>query len=602
MKIFHHSAISPAVLHWRNLAKFLGVEGEEVGVADVRALVPKLEGASEAVILDVESLAPICDANDLEKIATTLRACPISVLLLTTCANERVNRFLRALTGGAVQSVVETASAEGISFPETADRLSAELSAQSFPRGRSEALGLILSQTSLDIVMTLDQSPSFVRMKLGRASIFIWSTPRVFDIHRPLAAEKEFEDAADEYIPAIIFLRFACGDRCWRNPSPKAGLVIDDPLLRKNYGFINFPQLLDSARKHRYQVTLAFIPWNHRRTRARHVRIFRDYADCFQICAHGCDHTQHEFGSEDYEELVGKNFLARQRMERHAQETGLPSEPVMVCPQEHYSLEAMRAFADSRQFVGLVNTGCMPRNLATPQITGADLLLPAQDSFFGFPVFKRHYAGSLPVFAMALFLGKPAILVEHHDFFRDGPAGAEKFAARLEEYRAGVKWPSLYETVVGTHWQRRLSETLWEVRFFTDVFHFEPDPFAPAVYRFLRRIPETTAVQSVTVNGSEVAFARANGFLTFQIELADARDVKIQVSVAPVKLTRQDAPGFKYQVAVALRRGLSELRDNFIARNQFALSGSNFLLQRLRKRGVRQQPSVSGRRTEDGDV
>ena len=179
-----------------------------------------------------------------------------------------------------------------------------------------------------------------------------------------------------------------------------------------------------------YHVTLAFIPWNHWRSRAAQARMFLDHADCFSICAHGCDHTKKEFGSTDYEDLLSRNFVARQRMEQHRERTGLASEPLMVCPQEQYSLEAMRAFADSRQFIGVVCTACMPRNLAAPGICGADLLLPAQDSFFGFPVFKRHYWTDMSVFAMALFLGKPAILVEHHEFFRDGPGGTQLVMCR----------------------------------------------------------------------------------------------------------------------------------------------------------------------------
>ena len=109
----------------------------------------------------------------------------------------------------------------------------------------------------------------------------------------------------------------------------------------------------------------------------------------------------------------------------------------------------MSALADSRQFVGLTCTACMPRNLPTPQIRGADLLLPAQDSFYGFPVFKRHYWNGMAAFAMALF-GKPAILVEHHEFFRNGSAGVEEFARRLADLRPDLKWRSLAETITRT--------------------------------------------------------------------------------------------------------------------------------------------------------
>jgi hypothetical protein len=431
--------------------------------------------------------------------------------------------------------------------------------------------------------MTLEESPSFVRVAAGKASVFVWSSVRIFNVLRPLAAEMEFEDAAGEYIPAVIFLRFAFKEQCWHNPTPGVGIIIDDPLLKKTYGFINFPQLLESARKHGYHITLAFIPWNHWRSRPNQVRLFLNHLDCLGICAHGCDHTKNEFRSADYEALLRKNFVARQRMERHGERTGLRSEPLFVCPQEQYSIEAMRAFADGRQFVALVCTGCVPRNLPAPQIRGADLLLPAQDSFYGFPIFKRHYWNGMAVFAMALFLGKPDILVEHHEFFRNGSAGAEEFAQRLAELRPNLKWRSLAETVTRTHVRRRVSKNKQEVRFFTDTFHLEHELEQPMEFRLLRRLPETTHVECVRVGGRDVPFTREEGFLAFETHVDHPQTVSVQVECRSVKPTNSHSPGVKYQASVALRRGLSEFRDNIIARNRVALRVCRRLMRSLKQ-------------------
>jgi hypothetical protein len=270
-------------------------------------------------------------------------------------------------------------------------------------------------------------------------------------------------------------------------------------------------------------------------------------------------------------------------MERHRERIGVASEPLMVCPQEQYSLEAMCAFADSRQFVGLICTACMPRNLPAPQVRGADLLLPAQDSFYGFPVFKRHYWNGMAVFAMALFLGKPAILVEHHEFFRNGSAGAEEFARRLAEMRPDLKWKSLAETVTRTHARRRVSKNKEEVRFFTDTFYLEHKLEQPTEFRLLRRLPETTHVQGVRMGGKEVPFARENGFLTFETHVQRPETLSVQVDVASVKPTKSYSPGVKYQASVALRRGLSELRDNVIARNRIALRAGKLLMRSLKQ-------------------
>ena len=253
----------------------------------------------------------------------------------------------------------------------------------------------------------------------------------------------------------------------------------------------------------------------------------------------------------------------------------------MALPQERYSREAMRAFADSRQFMALVCTACQPRNLTTAQLTAADLLLPAQDSFYGFPVFKRHYWRDMSVFAMSLFLGKPAILVEHHEFFRDGTNGVETFVRQLAELHPGLKWHSLMETVTRTHTRRRLCSDKWEVRFFTDTFQLEHEQKEMTNYRLIRRIPEATNVKHVHVDGREVPFSRQNGFLAFETRIEQTQTVLVQVDVAPVKPTNSYVPGLTYQASVAFRRGLCEFRDNIVCRSPVALRAARRMMKIL---------------------
>ena len=589
MKICYYRAASENLVHLVALAKCLGISAELFDVQNSAILVATIEDAmllpGTGLVLDVASLKKICQEDVLRRIAAIISNGSVSVLLFATEVDESADLFIRILTGAVVLKSNHVSGAAYINFPREAGVLSQELSSHSYPRKTAKAIALTLRPgTKADLIMTLGESPSFVRMAMGKANVFVWSSLRIFDVIRPLVAEKEFEDAVDEYIPAVIFLRFAFREQCWHNPRRGAGIVIDDPLLKTKYGLIDFRRLLRSAEENHYQVTLAFIPWNYWRSRQHQVGFFRDYSHCFAVCAHGCDHTNHEFRSNDYEKLLQKNFIARQRMDRHGDRTGLVCEPLMVCPQEQYSLEAIQAFSDSRQFIGLVCTACMPRNLASPQIRGADLLLPAQDSFFGFPVFKRHYSGNMATFAMALFLGKPAILVEHHEFFRDGPGAAEKFVADIARIRPDLKWRRLLETVTQTHARRRVSKHSWEVRFFTDTFQLEHDRAEPTDYRCIRRIPEATLVQRVMVDGSDVPFVREDSFLSFEAHAHRPRTMTIKVVVSPIKPIKTYSAGVRYHVSVALRRGLSEFRDNVIARNHFALKAANCVMRCIKEK------------------
>jgi hypothetical protein len=589
VKVFFYTKQSQAAQKLVGVAACLGIHTEGIDLT-TKAAGPCIADLSEesqgkcGIVLDLASLKNRYSEEELKGLVVRLRELEVVVLLLVSNADDPAAKFLRILTNNAILGIASAGQANRVDFPANSMMLNGELASHSYSRKPDEASGLTLSpDAKAQVIMAIGNSPTFVCVTVGKARMFVWVTDEVFDVLRPLTAEIEFEQSADQYIPGIIFLRFAFGERCWHNPSLGAGIVIDDPLLRENYGFINFPRLLESARKHGYHITLAFIPWNHWRSRFKQVQMFRRYSDCFSICAHGCDHTANEFRSTDYEGLLRRNFVARGRMERHRERTGLVNEPLMVCPQEQYSSEAMRAFADSRQFVGLINTACMPRNLYCPQICGADLLLPAQDSFYGFPVFKRHYWNGMAVFAMSLFLGKPAVLVEHHEFFRNGSVGAEKFAQGLADLRPDLKWKSLAETVMRTHARRRVSKNKEEVRFFTDTFCLEHEFERPAELRLVRRLPETIRVERVRIGSRDVPFNREDGFLTFETQLQRPETLTVQVDVAPIKPTTCYSPGVRYQASVALRRGLSELRDNIIARNRAALKISRRLMKFLKQ-------------------
>jgi hypothetical protein len=591
VNIIFHTEPSRTLPKLQGLAACLGIAVERVDVAmsgslefAVREAISRSE---RGIVLDLASLENKCDEEELRAVAASFSEHDTAVLLLVSNFGEASAQIIRLLTRNAINGLTTAGQPRLASFPADSAMLSGELCSYSYPRKQDEASGLLLSSArDAQSVMMLDGTPTFVCVRLGKARIFVWVTNAVFDVFRSLAAENEFEQAADQYIPAIIFLRFAFGAQCWHNPCPGAGIIIDDPLLKKRYGFIKFPQLLNSARRHKYHITLAFIPWNYWRSRAKDAQIFREYSDCFNLCAHGCDHTNNEFRSTDYEGLLRRNFLARRRMDRHRERTGLASEALMVCPQEQYSLEAMRAFADSRQFIGLICTACMPRDLPTPQIRGADLLLPAQDSFYGFPVFKRHYANGMEAFAMALFLGKPAILVEHHEFFRDGSGGTEAFAQRLAELRPDLRWKSLAETITRTHARRSSSKTRQEVRFFTDTFYLEHELEQPMEFRLVRRLPETAQIESVRVNGRDVPYSREGGFLAFDAHVQHPQTFSVEVKITPIKPARTYSPGVKYRLSVALRRHLSEFRDNVIARNDLALWASKLVAQKLKLTGA----------------
>lgn len=592
LRIYHASAPSEAISNLTTLARCLGISSQLIDLESAGFPVtdPEMlfEFGSGPVVLDLGSLSRLIPPCAWNGIRSRLRNAGVHALLLTHSATETENAILRVLSHDSIRGVLAAGAPSKVSFPVGANRLSSELSGHQFKRSSRGTFALDVKQHSeADAVMVLEDGlPSFVSIRSGTSEVFAWATGAVFDMDRLLEKELEFEEALDEYIPAIIFLRSAFGERCWRSPFIGANIVIDDPTLVKKYGFIRFPVLLDLAKTLGFHVTVAFIPWNHWRTRKRSLKRFLSHAGAFSICAHGCDHTKDEFRTSDYGDLLRRSHLAADRLDHLQERTGMKWERMLVCPREDYSAEALQAFADSGRFLGLVNTGCIPRNLESPRVRASDLLLPAQDAFFGFPIFKRHYWSDISVFAMAAFLGKPTILVEHHSFFRDQYRSLKDFVKQLGTTCPAARWSSLTDLANRTCQWRRIGSATLEVRFFTDEFEMSNPDRETRNFCFRRRIPSQSTVESVLINRTPVSFEQNEDFICFEAQLPGNGAASIRIERLAVRQPGI-APGkLKYAMGVAMRRFLSEFRDNCVARNDNLLHLANRLMQILHLRGT----------------
>jgi len=186
-----------------------------------------------------------------------------------------------------------------------------------------------------------------------------------------------------------------------------ACLVIDDPLIRPNYGYLNYEQLLKEMKVHDFFTEIAFIPWSYKRSNPKTVKLFADNLDNFALCVHGCNHAGREWGGTDFTHLKALAETALWRMESHKRLTCLPYDPVMVFPQGIFSPVAMQALKDVGFFAAFNTDG--PDETQSPATMISD-----------FPLFKRRYPKDRELFREDIKKGRPIILVEHHGAFRNG--------------------------------------------------------------------------------------------------------------------------------------------------------------------------------------
>jgi hypothetical protein len=201
-----------------------------------------------------------------------------------------------------------------------------------------------------------------------------------------------------------------------------AAIIIDDPLLQENYGFLNYCKLLSLMDKHNFHTTIAFIPWNYNRTDKNIATLFRERPDRFSMCVHGCDHTRGEFGSKDVNHLNQIVKLATSRMIEHEKRTGVHFDRVMVFPQGIFSNESLDVLKNN-DYLAAVNTEALPIN---GNITS------------NFPFFLRYTPENAATHVL-----NPMFIVLHHDYFKDGYANLVKFVDELNIRMKNIRWDSV---------------------------------------------------------------------------------------------------------------------------------------------------------------
>ncbi len=573
------------------LAETMGVPAKAVAPGEGKPLLQRLIDAfvpgSSSVAMSAETLAAIERDRDSGTGLQSLLVGLLPELLVfgfTGAAEEQ--RALLSLTDGAILGVSPLSGQnERFSLPLVAASLSGQLSGLDFSGSYEEpafAFEVHSDAEDADAILTANERPIFVRLKRGQAQLFLLAAP-LPDMKRPLSREHGIEEHYATLVAPLIYLRACFQNYCWHAVQNTARLIVDDPVLTQSYGFLNFDKLRKSMQRFRYGTSIAFIPWNGWRTREENASRLLGENSNLSTCVHGCDHTNREFNGNDAALLDAKAGLAMQRMEAQQKRTGAPFEPVMVFPQGFFSVSAIKALSANR-FLGAVNSTVFPTD-QRGEITIADCLRPAVTRYGGFPIFVRHYPGNIFDFAFDLFLGKPALVVEHHPFFRHGCEAMEAVVAELYKVEPSLSWPPLSEQLTRCCLQRRLPSGSTEVLFFTRKFQLKNRTEHAESFRLRKYEPDAETVATVSVDGVSVPYSIEDGFLQLEVKALPGQERTIEIGCAEKPRHKATGFGVVYNVRVALRRALSEFRDNTLAQHDGLLRIANRIARALKITG-----------------
>ena len=426
------------------------------------------------------------------------------------------------------------------------------------------------TKSKAEKIISANDGTAFARFDFHSVPVFV-STAEIIDLAAPLSA-RVFDVRAHflASVPVVMYVKWAFAATCWQPAETCACLVIDDPLLRPRYGFLNFEKFLRVMEQVNFSTSIAFIPWNWNRSSRRTVRLFQENPGRYSLSVHGCDHTGGEYGDRSVSRLSWRSKLAMERMARHQKKTGLAHDRVMVFPQGVFSAAAMTALKHN-DFIGTVNSEVFSADAPPPPISVGDYWNPAVMNFSDFPIFTRRYpwAGA-ENFAFDILLGKPCLVVVHQNDCHDDYRHVTGCIARLNQLNARLRWTNLAEVVRRSFRQREISPGVVAVEIFGSEARLENLSATKKMFRVFKREADSKNIQSVRVDGREIKWtAKEKGF-SFEIGLNPGENRTVSVAFKELPGEGYAGEGFVYRMKTLCRRRLCEARDNYLLRKKFS--------------------------------
>jgi hypothetical protein len=414
-------------------------------------------------------------------------------------------------------------------------------------------------------IITVEGDAVFARLAIGPTVMFFSTSAEIANIDDPVGPR--YYDIKNHLLsaaPLVMFVKSMFRETAWREQELGACLIVDDPLLKPRYGRCDFKVLRKSMQQHGFTTNISFIPWNWRRTPKAAAQLFSE-TDGFSVSIHGCDHTKSEFGDTASSSLLDKAKLAICRMESHEARTGIHHDRVMIFPQGVFSSVCPEVLKRTG-YTAAVNTETIPVDVAGESTQIRDVWDVAITRYGGFPIFTRRYAHhGIENFAFDLLLGKPCLIVSHHEFFKENCQAVVELIEKLQKLNCVLQWRSLGEVLRRACRIRRDDTGGLEIGMYGSELMFLNPMNEEVGVRIRKRECRTDAVARVRCTRSITKSDCVNGEIVVSRRLEPREELKVEFQykdAVPVEMTRRP---LSFEVTVALRRILSEVRDEYLA-------------------------------------
>jgi hypothetical protein len=417
---------------------------------------------------------------------------------------------------------------------------------------------------SVTSLIAAGNKAAFLKLAFNGVPVFV-SSERLIDIDADLATSNfDVRDHFFSAVPLVSYIRWAFAHSAWRTPEASACLVIDDPLLKARYGFVRFRELLALMKQHRFSTSIGFIPWNWRRNDRQVVKLFKDNPESYSLCIHGCDHTAGEFGTLDRQRLRGVASEAARRMSLHERRTGLAHDRVMVFPQGVFSEEAIPELKRA-SFHAVVNTEVHSNPPGVRKLRISDVWDVAVMTYGDFPIYTRRYpAQGVENLAFDLLLGKPCLVVIHHDFCSNGYARLSHFIDQLNALKVPLVWRCLGDVLRRNYRQKEVSLNSTEIEMYGSELLIENRSERAKSYFIRRREHEPESIESLHAGSRRVSWDSAGDYIQCEVNVGPGDSTLLTLRFKGAEDVGNVPQNFAHGAKTMLRRYLSELRDNYV--------------------------------------
>jgi len=589
--LVQYESLAPGDVRLRSLTDFFGVPSATLDPAGLEEELNRSPDHDLCVLTSAGALSRWChDSSNYLASLERLRQKSRFLYVYGFLPGNDTRSLATGLTRGRISDVRKFARADfKYEVASTHPELTKEFTGLSFgPIHNHADFGFACSSISGDFypLISIAALPFWVVAEDRGCTTFLLACNEIVDIQEKTADHVSLLKYFSRLLPPAMFLKWAFKNRCWYSEHRFANFIIDDPLLKDSYGYLNYEDLLLKMDENNFATTIAFIPWNHRRTGTKTAQLFRDRPDKLSLCIHGCNHTQAEFGITDLAVLNQRLLAASERMNAHRASTGLKHVPAMVFPQAHFSREALMALK-CNNYLGAVNSRATPDNSVKGyDLRVSDFLEPAITRFGGVPLYLRRYPGGLERFAFDLFFLKPLLVVEHHAYLKDGACKLIDFIVRLNSLRQ-LEWSDLGKILENTYLRRDVSAKAIACKLYSNSQVIENHSDNDQIFAVAKSHADDVPVENTFINGRVADFRIADQTIQFEIPIPAHSSARIEILYK--NLLPYAKPQHRFQTAVRTltRRMLSEFRDNVLWKSAFLISAAQtvnhrFLGERLK--------------------